>query len=285
MIKSRSDLTNLVVFDKADFQIASAVSSSKGNVTKYTNGLLWIKSNYLGYEALAEVISSRVIQALGFETVVYDPCFLSRNEYEAESACVSQSFTLNSTEYSIGRLLQKLGKYNNSDEMFTAFTNNQTPMLRVQWVLDLLKPLNITDYLRSSLAECIWLDSILLNEDRHLFNLVLTLDIQNRFHFINFDYGGSLLSDLRDYPLAMPLQRAVYSVKSKPFSSRFSSQLRAFQDCLPTHFNKSIYLNITDLYDYFEPVYIQRCIDVLRYTLSKKGISLNLESDATSYFA
>lgn len=285
MIKLKSDLTNLVVFDKSDFRIADTMSSSKGNVTKYTNGLFWIKTNYLGYEALAEVISSRVIQALGFNTVIYKPCFLSRNEYEAESACVSESFTINATEYSVGRLLQKLGKFSNSDEMFAAFRKNQTPALRIQWVLDLLKPLDITDYLQSSLAECIWLDSLLLNEDRHLFNLVLTLDDQNRFRFINFDYGGSLLSDLKDYPIVMPLKRAIYGVKSKPFSSRFSSQLSAFQEYLPTHYNRIVNLNIADLYEYFESDYIQRCLDVLHYTLSKNGIVLNCVSNTTSYFS
>ena len=215
MMKSRLDLTNETVFNKSEFQIAGTKTSSKGNVTKYTNGCLWIKVDYLGYETLAEVISSRVVKALGFDTVMYNPCFISRNEYEVVCACISESFTLNATEYSVGRLLQKFGKFNTSDEMFAMFMSNPTPKSRVQWVLDLLKPLNITDYLQASLAECIWIDSLLLNEDRHLFNLILTVDNQNRFKFINFDYGGSLLSDLGDYPLAMPLQRAMYGVKAK----------------------------------------------------------------------
>ena len=40
MIKSKSDLTNELVFEKTDFKLISSESSSKGNVTKYTDGKL-----------------------------------------------------------------------------------------------------------------------------------------------------------------------------------------------------------------------------------------------------
>lgn len=121
MIKSKSDLTNELVFEKTDFKLISSESSSKGNVTKYTDGKLWIKTNHQGYEALAEVLSSRVVKALGFQTVEYKPCFISRNAYEVESACFSESFTENKTEYTIGRLLQQYGGFSNSDDMYETF--------------------------------------------------------------------------------------------------------------------------------------------------------------------
>lgn len=46
-----------------------------------------------------------------------------------------------------------------------------------------------------SLAELIWIDSLILNEDRHLFNLVLMQGNENEFQLVNFDYGSSLLSE------------------------------------------------------------------------------------------
>lgn len=279
MIKSKSDLTSQLMFEKTDFKHISSESSSKGNVTKYTDGKLWLKTNYLGYEALAEVISSRVIKSLGFDTVEYRPCFITRNEYEVESACVSDSFTIDVTEYCVGRALQCFGGYSSSDDMFNAFMRNPDAVSRIQWVLQLLKPLGITDSFQYPLAELLWIDSILLNEDRHLFNLVLTKDQLGAFRLINFDYGASLLSDLRDYPMAMPLRKAISCVKSKPFSRKFSIQLRALQKYLPQMSTHTVLLDISDLFEYYELENIERCIRVLAITLQHNDITLNVVRD------
>lgn len=284
MIKSKSDLTNELVFEKTDFKLISSESSSKGNVTKYTDGKLWIKTNHQGYEALAEVLSSRVVKALGFQTVEYKPCFISRNAYEVESACFSESFIENKTEYTIGRLLQQYGGFSNSDDMYETFRAIPDVISRIRWVLDLLAPLGTMQYLVYALAELIWIDSIILNEDRHLFNLVLLRDSKNRFQLINFDYGAALLSDLVDYPLAMPLQQAIYSVESKPFSRHFSSQLQAFQAYLPTSFSDDITVNISDLYTYFKTEHIARCLSILSYTLQGSEITLRINQAKESSF-
>ena len=292
MIKSKSDLTNELVFEKTDFKLISSESSSKGNVTKYTDGKLWIKTNNRGYEALAEVLSSRVVKALGFQTVEYKPCFISRNAYEVESACFSESFTENKTEYTIGRLLQQYGGFSNSDDMYETFRAIPDVISRIRWVLDLLAPLGTMQYLVYALAELIWIDSIILNEDRHFRTgkrvsscfPVLFVHSKNRFQLINFDYGAALLSDLVDYPLAMPLQQAIYSVESKPFSRHFSSQLQAFQAYLPTSFSDDITVNISDLYTYFKTEHIARCLSILSYTLQGSEITLRINQAKESSF-
>ncbi|MEK3674743.1 hypothetical protein [Paenibacillus sp. FSL R10-2771] len=47
-----------------------------------------------------------------------------------------------------------------------------------------------------------------------------------------FDHGLSLLSDTADYPLSMPIDVALRSVKAKPFSKDFSKQARALDTTL-----------------------------------------------------
>lgn len=42
-----------------DFDIVHHSTTSKGNQSKYTNGDIWIKTNYLGYEDIAEYVCSQ----------------------------------------------------------------------------------------------------------------------------------------------------------------------------------------------------------------------------------
>lgn len=44
-----------------------------------------------------------------------------------------------------------------------------------------------------------------------------------------FDHGLSLLSDIKDYPLNIPISILKRKVKAKPFSSAFSKQLALYQ--------------------------------------------------------
>lgn len=287
MIKSRLEISKYPVLQRERFIHAECTTSSKGVVEKYTDGEVWVKTDSRGYETLAEVLASRVVTALGFDAVRYEPGFLATDDYSAETVCISQSYIHpGEEEMSIGRLLQIHGGFVGSNEMYSYFSSLGDTPSKVAWVVDTLKDIIDPVWLKHSLAVCVWLDSLLLNEDRHLFNLVLVRNADNKFRFINFDYGASLLSDLKDYSLSMPLHIAMSKVKSKPFSVDFGKQLKAFASELPPTHNDSIVLAVGDLYAYHEKAHIQRCIDVLHHTLQQNGISLRIlgEDTKTSCF-
>ena len=124
----------------------------------------------------------------------------------------------------------------------------------------------------TSFAEYIWLDSLLLNTDRHVYNMVLITN-QHEYRFINFDYGMSLLADLEEFPMQMPLHKAVSSATSKPFSSQFSIQLGLFNMYIQRSPKTDISINIGDLTDYYPLQYINRAVEVLKQRLLLNGIS------------
>lgn len=287
MMISRSEIKNQTVFDSKVFSRTNSNSSSKGNIEKYTNGDIWIKGNCLGYESLAEVLSSRVAKALGITTVEYFPCLLAVNEYDAVPACYSYKYIPQGySEISLGRLLQLYGGYDSSDQMYDDFINQPTAEARLKWVLKILSSLNSENWLLKPLAKCLWLDSIILNEDRHLFNIVfISKDLKTDFQLIYFDYGAALLSDLQAYSINMPVTNAKGKVKAKPFHTRFSKQLEMFLPYLDTVPEECITINITDLAEYYEQTHINRCLDVLKTNLALNNIQLSLSANITHYFS
>lgn len=273
MMISRSGLTSQTLYEKATLKLVLNKGTSKGVAEKYTDGNIWVKADLFGYEGLAETIASRAVKALGFKTVEYNPCLLGINEYDAKTACVSASFLKEGfAEYSVGRVLEQYYDCKNSKELLDLLYSYTAPEQRLSFILNGMKTIVPEDILLTALADYVWIDNILLNTDRHVFNMVF-LSSKNEQEFINFDYGASLLSDLEDFPRQMPLKTAMYSAKSKPFSTRFSSQVKLFEKYLPTSYNHSITVDVADLYSYYGAVYINRAMEVLKQRLLLNGIS------------
>lgn len=285
MMISRSDLTSQTLYEKATLKLVLNKSTSKGVAEKYTNGNIWVKADLFGYEGLAETLASRAVKALGFKTVEYNPCLLGINEYDAKTACVSASFLKEGfAEYSVGRVLEQYYDCKNTDELLDLLYLYTAPEQRLSFILNGMKTIVPKDILLTALANYVWLDSMLLNTDRHIFNMVFISNGATH-EFINFDYGASMLSDLEDFPMQMPLQTAMYSAKSKPFSTRFSSQVKLFEKYLPTSYNHSITIDIADLYAYYNASYINRATEVLKQRLLLNSISCTFLDVPTPVYA
>lgn len=218
-------------------------------------------------------MSSRAVKALGFSTVEYNPCVLGINDYEVKTSCISNNFIPKGyVAHTIGRLLEKSNNYKGRDELFEHMYAYDMPEDRLEFVLKSLQNYLPRALLMTSFAEYIWLDSLLLNTDRHVYNMVLITN-QHEYRFINFDYGMSLLSDLEEFPMQMPLHKAVSSATSKPFSSQFSIQLELFNMYIQRSPKTDISINIGDLTDYYPLQYINRAMEVLKQRLLLNGIS------------
>ena len=65
------------------FDIIHHATTSKGNQAKYTDGQIWIKTNYLGYENLAEYVCSQLLNCsnitdfVRYELCTFDVRYLS----------------------------------------------------------------------------------------------------------------------------------------------------------------------------------------------------------------
>lgn len=265
MMISRSDITSQLVYEKTDL--------SEYSCDLYTNGDLWVKRDRAGYEALAAVLSSRVIRALGFSTVEYRPCFLAVNRYDVVTACVSDNFASPPfTIINIGKLLEQVS----SNQLLHDIASLDFSFERLDYVCKALKGIIPEDVLLNGMAECIWLDSVILNTNRSFYNMLLANE-GDYWKFINFGYGASLLSDIEEFPMEAPIQSLMHQASAKPFSTSFSCQLGLFPTRLPKKYNADLSIDISDLPMYFAPEHIKRCCVVLKKSLAAKGISVQFQ--------
>lgn len=203
--------------------IRKTSSSSKGNQIKWFNGTHWIKENSMGYEDLAEWVSSKILSFSNLESnsyINYDLCKVRYEDGTSNDGCVSENFIPKLTALiTLHRLFEKI----NID--FSIFEkNNHSVDYRIKYTIENIYNsigLDITSYL----SALITLDAFILNEDRHFNNIAFLVKNGEFYPCPIFDNGLSLLSDIRDYPLDTPSDISMRRVKSRTFSSSFSKQL------------------------------------------------------------
>lgn len=185
-------------------------TTCKGNQMKWRNGDFWYKADFLGYEGMAEYVASLLLSCSTLdpdEYVFYAPCTFEEVSREY-SGSLSKSYIRDELfEIPIGR--------------YVGVDPDKDPRSNLVECLQDIKDyfhFDATDYFRKLFT----LDAIILNEDRHMNNMIL---VATRNHpavirGMIFDYGLSLLSDTREYPSIEHMCR----VKAKPFSRDFSEQ-------------------------------------------------------------
>lgn len=199
-------------------------STSKGNQAKYTNGKLWIKLNYLGYEDLAEVFTSELLKYSNLETkeyVEYKLCVL-RDEMQGKTfnGCICKQFTQpGESVFTVGRILQKYGVSQKTlDE--TKDMDKRLDMIVSNVYRE--TEIDITNYLR----KLITLDAIILNEDRHIFNIALIVNEVGEYKLAPiYDNGLSLLSDTHHYGLDIQPNKLIRKIKARPLNKSFKKQV------------------------------------------------------------
>lgn len=236
-----------------------SASTSKGNQQKWFDGKYWYKSNFMGYENVAEVVVSILCSCIqNLDYVKYD---LYEQDY-----CVSKDFLGDNEFISFNKILRSFGV---SSSKF----NKLAPVRRLQSIMNLYS-LVPKDKILEYLNKIFYLDALVLNEDRHLNNLGFIKTPNGEFGICPvFDNGLSLLSDIRDYPFRVNLIDNILSVKSKPLSNDFEVQIRLiknYYDCKPLIIDINNFYKSIDNYDFsnYEKE-LERCLDVLDYTFNK----------------
>ena len=200
--------------------------TSKGDQPKWHRGDLWYKADHMGYEALAEVVISRLLKKSNVpEFVRYDPALIRYETGEAPG-CVSRSFQ--------GRQemlvpFERLHRAYKGRGLAAELANLPGLEERIRYTGEFMESTtglrNVGPYLTLLLE----LDMVFLNEDRHTNNLaVLRNEETGDFRLCPvFDNGLALLSDLHDYPLERDLYQCIAAVEAKPFERNFEAQVDA----------------------------------------------------------
>ena len=212
---------------KIDFDIAKLTPllshSSKGNQPKWRYRNKWYKIDSFGYESLAEIVISRLLNGR-VDALSYEPVQISYNG-EVRMGSVSNNFLGEGDElYTLERLhlifrgegcAEQLDKINSTEE-------------KIQYTVDFIKDVTNIDNVGETLTTWLELDAMFLNEDRHTNNIAFVRDAEHNWRWAPyFDNGLSFLSDTKAYPTNVNYSIHKRKIKSKPFSDSFSKQVKA----------------------------------------------------------
>lgn len=209
------------------------IASSKGNQNKwYLNGR-WYKEDGLGYEALAEVLVSRMLIKTNVrQSIVYRYEPLLRGG-KVVHGCVSENFMEPDDDklISVERLFQAC----EGEGAAKAILAYEKPIDKIRYVVQTVEKatglVNFGQYLREILS----VDALFFNEDRHFHNLAVIRKKDGSYRECPvFDNGAALFSDIqKDYPISMTEEECRKKIRSKPFSRDFDEQLDACEMLFP----------------------------------------------------
>jgi len=208
-----------------------AETSSKGNQEKWCDNGRWYKLDQFGYEALAETFTSSLLeysnieQDTPFRFVHY--CMERMHVHGRDrTGCSSENFltsgesivTLNHLfrqhlGYSLKEKLSSLS----SDKKRIAYLAEETAILT-----------DLRDFPRY-LTLLFEIDSLVLNDDRHLNNIAV---IERNGHYDYcpiFDQGAGLLSNTQFSHMDIEPRALIRELRARPFNTTFNRQLHTAQ--------------------------------------------------------
>lgn len=248
--------------------IDTKATSSKGNQLKWLLRGNWYKADHMGYEALCEVVISKLLDKSNIDNfVAYSPI---RIEFDGRefNGCYSKNFKKKNESIVT---LEHLSKQWLANSMAKELLKYEEPKDKIKHTVDFIEKVTKLENVGTYITTMLELDAFFLNEDRHTNNIAFILnDDTGKYSFCPyFDFGLSLLADTtEDYPLGEDIYNLIYKIRSKPFSQDFDEQLDAAQelygDYLKFDFtNKDIETVFDEVIEYYPHETIQRAKDLL----------------------
>lgn len=203
--------------------------SSKGDQPKWSYNDKWYKADYMGYEALAEIVISRLLQKSNAKDfVVYQPVEIKDGD-KTYIGCESANFREKNEQLipfeRLHRAYKGIGLAQTIGELPTAKE-------RIKYTVDFIESVTNLIDVGTNISMLLELDAFFLNEDRHTNNLAVIRNedtLEFRLCPI-FDNGLALLSDTNDYPIESDIYECISKVKAKPFDMDFDEQLNAAEE-------------------------------------------------------
>lgn len=196
---------------------ALITTASKGDQSKWGVGSKWIKADTQGYEGLAEEFSSLFLSCIDdIDYVPYFSCRILKNNGEELVGCYSESMFKNKEESFI--TFHKL--YEQHGIIYEDTLKYKSTEDKIVSTIDFIKKnfnVDITYYLLNIL----YIDKIILNEDRHPSNLGLIKNIKTNEYRLApiFDNGLGFLARNNEWG-KVPIHVAERNIKFEPFGNK-----------------------------------------------------------------
>ena len=209
-------------------------TTSMGSQEKWVVGNRFYKLDpVMGYDSLAEATVSELesyIEGIEFVDYFIDcPKIVNGRKRRVcySKNCIPEGYT----EITLYKLLISRVK----DKSFFNKYKGKDFVLKVSEIVEKELSFDPMEYF----SKIVYLDSITLNEDRHLNNISFLVNDKGVGKGMPIlDNGRALLSNEEVYSIDRPLLSCVRSVKSKPFATSFKKQSMYFLDtCKPLVIN------------------------------------------------
>ncbi len=241
--------------------------TSKGDQPKWRLQGKWYKADHMGYEALCEVLISRLLSKSNVNKYVrYEPVNIIWDN-KILLGCESSNFRAKD-EMLIP--FERLHRAYKGLGLAHALARMETPAERLVYTVDFVQSVTGLENVGAYLTALIEMDALFLNEDRHTNNLaVIRNETTGQFRLCPvFDNGMSLLSDLNAYPMGADICECIDRVRAKPFAVDFAEQLAAaegsFGPQIHFRFTKQ---DVADVLDELQKLYsktvckrVQQCL-------------------------
>ncbi len=214
-----------------------AETSSKGNQEKWQDGGIWYKLDQFGYEALAEVFTSQLLEYSNIEADF--PFTFVRYRMERllvhgreRTGCSSQNF-LKAGE-SLITLAHLFRQYTGKplSETLSRITSDKKRMTYLAEETANITGLSGFPQYLTLLFE---IDGLVLNGDRHLNNIAVISRGGSFDYCPIFDQGAGLLSNVMYNPFEIIPQSLISQAKARPFKTTFNRQIHTMENLYGRH--------------------------------------------------
>lgn len=201
--------------------------SSKGNQLKWKQDDWWYKADAFGYESLAEVVVSKMLEKSNLtDTIDYEPVTIVYHGKEYRG-CRSRNFKGEREELiPLERLTRSYTGFGLAAQLGRIADVKE----RIRYTEELVRNITgIADF-GPYLTKILEIDAFFLNEDRHTNNIALLYHRDTKEYRLCpfFDMGLALFSDTREaYPLSKDFEYCRRNIEAKPFHRDFDEQLDA----------------------------------------------------------
>ena len=244
--------------------------SSKGNQFKWPADGGWYKADHMGYESLAEIVVSRLLQQseMAYPHVLYEPAVIHYDGHTLRG-CYSENFLPENREIVT---LEKLFRQYTGTGLSATLAKIPDVADKIRRTVDTVVEITGLENFGVYLTAILEADAIFLNEDRHTNNIAVLYDAENDSYACCplFDFGLALFSDTGwDFPLDASLDACYKRIAPKPFARTFDEQMEAAEELYGTHLtcrwgSRQLEAAVQDLASLYTQPEIERVVRVLR---------------------
>ena len=236
-----------------------AETSSKGNQEKWQDNGIWYKVDQFGYEALTESFTSKPLEYSNIEKdtpftfVRYDIQRVKVHGFE-RVACVSKSFLKKGQSIFTLSGLYKKAYASPLKKKLAALSSDKK---RIMYIVDFTKELTGLKDFDKYITSLFEVDSLILNDDRHLNNIAVIEDNGKLSYCPIFDNGAGLLSNLQILRTDFEPKGLMASIKASPLGMTFNRELNTVRNLygkvieLPKFDKTALYEMLRPMLEYY----------------------------------